>query len=790
MKNRGSFKRDLLASLSAFSVSTLMITGGGFAQDADTEEEEKKTGLEEIIVTGTKRAMSIQDVGQSISAFGTDAIERQSLQNMEDYVKSLPSMSLYATQPGRNQIVFRGISSGTDEFRTDSSVSVYLDEQPMTAISQQVDPRMVDIERIESLPGPQGTLFGSSSQSGTLRIITNKPDPTEFSGKIELAGSTIKGGEKSYDINGWLNVPLVEDKLALRVAAFSFQEGGYIDNVLGEGLANSTTNAGVVEENFNDWGGEGGRAQIQWNVNDKWTVLATGLYEKSKSSGDWKSDPSVGDFEIVRFHDDYRNDEWWSAALTIKGDLGFAELVSATSYLSRDISYEWDGMTYDHWRSTYHAYYSLYNTGASNSTTFNEQSQKRFAQEVRLTSQGESRFQWMVGGFYEKIEDEWFWGTKTPNYTDTQSFAYANYWSCYYAAYYDGINCPLEATDVYYGQEYDRTVSQKAVFGEMSYDVTDKFKVVGGIRWFEFDRERTEQNQWPWGLPPFQLVGLETLGIDETGGKQSDTVYKLGAQYVFDDKRMWYFNYSQGFRVGGTNSFRASAAGFVNREYDPDKLTNYETGFKTQWFDDKFTLNVSYFHMIWNDIQTSVWNPDVWWMNGNVNAGKAVSKGFEASAWLQVTDRLTLNGSLFTSSAKYTEDVFYNGEIQKEAGERLSFSPKLKYWLAAEYTIPDVMWGASLWFRYDFWYQADMIQSTFDNFTIPAWNTSDFQVGFWKDADWDVTLSVNNLWDQKVIYSVDRGDNYISEFFGTERYSDLINYSRPREITLTYRKRF
>jgi outer membrane receptor protein involved in Fe transport len=575
------------------------------------------------------------------------------------------------------------------------------------------------------------------------------------------------------------------------------QDGGYVDNVLGAFDSSGATNAAVVEDDFNDWGVDGGRISALWNVNENWKVLATGLYEKSRSTGDWKSDPTVGEYKIVRFLDDQRDDEWWSTALTITGDLGFAEFTSASAYLEREIAYINDSSVYEQYRSAYFAY-GLYDTltglGTDHrdfSRTFNDQNQQRFSQELRLTSKGEGRFQWMLGAFYEDVNDEWFFGVRTPRLLDTQSWQVANSYAYNYYAYYDGINFPLEETDIYWAQFYDRAVTQKAIFGEITYDLTDKLRVAAGGRWFEYERDRSETNQLPLGLPTFISSGIDdNLGTDAVQSKDSDTVWKLGLQYDIDEDRMLYALYSEGFRLGGTNSLRVFNEGLAPREYEPDTLRNYEVGFKTTWFDDRVTLNASAFKMEWDQIQSSIFGGgSQWWQNGNVNAGTAETTGLEASAWAQVTDRLTLNGSVFVADAKYTED--FDQFVTRRNGEPLLFSPDSKFWLAAEYTIPDVAFGADLWFRYDYWRQSKSFQNAGDPPTIiPASESSDFQVGFWKDDDWNLTLTVNNIWDQRQIYSFDQGGEFYADFFGTNQYRSLINYNRPREFTVRLRKSF
>ena len=190
------------------------------------------TKLESVVVTATRREVNLQEVAQSVTALSTEDIAKQAFQSLDDVAGALPSVTLVNAIPGRNDIIMRGISTGTGEYYTDSQVAVYLDDQPMTSSSQQVDVRLIDIERIEVLPGPQGTLFGSSSQSGTIRYITNKPDFAGFSSQVDAELGTTKGGEQSYDVSGHVNIP-VSDSIAVRVVGFYAQEGGYVDNVLG-----------------------------------------------------------------------------------------------------------------------------------------------------------------------------------------------------------------------------------------------------------------------------------------------------------------------------------------------------------------------------------------------------------------------------------------------------------------------------------------------------------------------------------------------------------------------------
>lgn len=779
-----------MTPLAAAIVAALNPVGTAMAQD------EPNQGLEEIVVTATRRETDLQDVPQSITAFSTADIQRQAFQNMQDYVKALPSMNLSSIMPGRNALVMRGVSTGASEYRTDSQVAVYLDEQPMTSVSQQVDVRMIDIARIESLPGPQGTLFGSSSQSGTLRIITNKPDHAGFSGQAEAVAGTTKGGEESYDLSGWLNIPLIDDKLALRAVGFTAVEGGYIDNVLGMDLAGIGDNADVVEEDWNDYETSGGRLQALWNISGEWDLLASFIAQNSDATGTWEHDPAIGEFKITHFFDDYREDDWYQSSMTLTGDLGFAQLSLTASDFDREINYEWDNMYYDQWNDVvYGVYYPIYDSDYTFGTIFNFQGQERYSFEARLTSQGESRLQWMVGAFYEDVYDWWFYGATNPDLTSTTTWETAQTYAYLAATYYGyDVEYPLPPTDIVYMNTFDKEIKQTAVFGEVSYNLTDSWLVTGGIRWFEYDRKEFDIYEYPKGLPVFGSRG--TGGVDPREGTANDTVLKFSTQYHLDEDRMLYVTYSEGFRLGGNNSTRAAATGQIPLAYGPDTLKNYETGLKSEWLDNRLQLNVSLFWMEWDDIQINDSADDgPWWVTGTVNAGSAETRGAEINGTIRITDNLLFEGSAFLADPEFSSTFTkQDGDVIQE-GMPMPVSPDRKYWAALQYTIPNVGFvDGNLWFRYDISYQSE----TYNNLTnvvdrdptgiVPSWSSSNFQVGVELQSEWDISLMVRNVWD-------DRSVNYlytpeVGFTFNDARFNRYEAFQKPRTVSLTVRKSF
>lgn len=779
--------------------------------------------LEPVIVTATRREINIQNVSQSVTALSTEDIAKQAFQSLDDVAGALPSVTLVNAIPGRNDIIMRGISTGTGEYYTDSQVSVYLDDQPMTSSSQQVDVRLVDIERIEVLPGPQGTLFGSSSQSGTVRYVTNKPDPSGYSSQVDVEIGTTKGGDESYDISGHVNIPLGEN-FAIRAVGFYAKDGGYVDNVPGLNLAGTADNADAVEENWNVSEVTGGRLAALWQISPQWEASLSYISQYGDTNGDWLTDPAVGDYKIVSFFDEWRDDDWYQTSATVKGDLGFAELSMTASWFERDIAYQWDNTLYENFRTGYARQYdglAIYDTAYLGGRIYNEQQQNRWTYEVRLTSQGESRLQWMAGAFYEDVWDWWDYGAKVPDLKSTRAWYYANY----YAAVYGADQVPLPPTDVYYKNLFERTVRQKALFGELTYDLTDKWSVTGGARWFEFDRQEVESNEVPAGLPVFDQDAngdyfLAAPLVSE--GTDDDVVMKLATQYRFDDTKMLYALYSQGFRLGGTNSQRAAARGLIPEQYKPDTMDNYEAGFKSQWLDNRLLVNVSLFFMEWSDIQlrADASADDPWWVEGIFNGGKAEQKGIELQTEWQVTDRFSFEIGGFLADPEFSESFETPAGSPVEKGWPMPDSPEQKFWTAFEYRVPGfLIQNGDFWTRFSYAYQgafwnglddircvnnpvvdgepwcptADDIADAKDQ-KVPSWSTSTLQFGVSSNNGWDAALIIRNLFDE-VGAGYMSGSDY-GEFFGgtnsgpDSRFRYRVTPQRPRTVSLSFTKRW
>lgn len=772
--------------ITAAVVAALNPIGAAQAQDEDGLR------VEEIVVTATKRELNIQDVGQSITAITTEDIKKQAFQSMEDVMRVLPSVSLANALPGRNSIIFRGLSTGTQEYYTDSQVAVYLDEQPITTISQQPDFRMVDIERIESLPGPQGTLFGSSSQSGTVRYITRKADPGAYSAEVSVGLSNTKGGEANHEVEGWLNIPLVEDRLALRVVGYTTHDGGYVDNVLGTTLEGSQNNANVVEEDYNEWDNDGGRLSARWIMSDSFELTLSHIVHNSSTEGSWETDPAVGDFKHTKFFKEIRDDDWYQTSATIRGDLGFAELTATASFFEREIVYEWDNMVYEQWKDAYWGpYYALYDSDYTFGTIFNDQEVTRDAYELRLTSTGESRLQWMIGGYYEDSFVGWFYGAENPDYVGTTSWYAAQYYAYYYNYLGYDVQYPLPETIIGYSETYSNAVTQTAVFGELKYNLTDEWQVTVGSRWFEYDRDTTTIYQFPQGLPPFG--SFDTGGREDASGVESDTVFKFGTTYHLDDDIMAFALYSEGFRLGGHNNRRAANTGFVPLIFESDKVENIEIGLKSSLAAGKLILNVIAFRVEWEDIQINRSGVDgKWWLRGTLNGGRGENQGFEIDARWQASSNLYLYGNGSFGDPKYAEDISTTFvDIPKNTPMVWAYKEKLS--LGLEYTILDVF-GGYAWLGYNYSYEGskwNTLSNSIDRDPegkVPSWNLSNFHAGIATDGGWTYQLTIRNAFDQLGLNSL--SNNSSGDLFGDPRFNNIRNYARPRTIGLKVTKRF
>jgi outer membrane receptor protein involved in Fe transport len=807
----------------AAAVSATLSVGTASAQTSG--------GLEEVIVTATRRAESIQDVSESISAFDTKSIEVRGLNNVDDLGKFVPGLSFATREPGGTTIVFRGVTPSGLQFGAVSSSGLYLDEQPITQSGRNPDPRLIDIERIEALRGPQGSLYGASSQSGTLRVITNKPDPTGFDAYVEGEVSSIDGGGTGYDVNGMVNIPLVQDRLALRLVGFTSEDAGYIDNVLSvspmiqaglEGTAPASfNNAAQVDEDVNSKTTSGGRAALRWDVTDNLDLTLGALFQDVSSDGHGNVNRGTGDYNQIRFSDEGLDDKWYQLALTMNASLPFGDLVVSASYFDRDFRYEADATDYEfrfNWqtvcydgdgeivladdscvsdtfaRSTYYTSYDFGGDPHGFATNHEETDITTFEARLQSRADSQSRWSWLIGAFYSEEKGKTLFQSFVRDYQNTPAFAYF----AYYEANLTGNT--LAPTEKWFIGRYDTELDQVAVFGEVGFDITDQFTITAGGRWFDYDRKFAQQQESPEGFS-----GATRLD-GEQNSSEDGTVGKLNLTYRIDDDRLVYATWSEGFRVGGSNPLKPSS--LLPRDYNSDKLTNYEIGAKTEWFDNRVRFNIAAYYMEWDKFAVQVEDPqpNVFQL-GFVNLPTAEIPGVEADFVMTLSDEWQLDGAFSWNDAQVSEATTLSvtddgGEtytFQVKDGARLPLTPDVTATVGVEYRSQARWLNAQPFARFDYSYVGSSINSlegieSVVSGTAPqeqdSYSTGDLRFGL-ESETWSASLFVNNVWNEYATLFIDnRWGSLPPNGYGGWQGGQRLSVLQPLTVGLTLRYEF
>ncbi len=508
------------------------------------QESTSKAKIETIEVTATKRTESIQDVPVSVTALDGKALENLGVDNFQEYVEFLPNVVFQGTGPGQNEIYIRGAATTQSNINLSSvqalqpSVAFYLDEQPVSMAGRNLDVYATDIRRVEVLPGPQGTLFGASSQAGTVRMITNKPDHSGFLAGADVNISTTKGGEMSNAVEAYFNMALTDD-LAVRVAAYNDFQGGWIDNIRnvpGEGgyigsaqvisrisggvLADpvgmdanritnpdinsmdeaavvSPNNDALVEDDANDATYTGARFGLSYIFNDRWDLLVQHTQQTLNTEGVFSYDPNLaGETSTNRFQQDENRDEFGLTTWTLEGRLDKLDMVYTGGYLDREI----DTLT-DYTGYTNGGLFSAYYVCNHYDTPDNPADERcldptKFMQEDTTTTRNthELRFNttmntpWRVtaGLFYDNQEIATVGQFKIAN-TEMDTFGFNNLQRTLVGT--EGINSdggPFPS-EISFINDITHTIEQMAVFGQLEYDLTDTITASIGARWYEID---------------------------------------------------------------------------------------------------------------------------------------------------------------------------------------------------------------------------------------------------------------------------------------------------------------
>ncbi|HYZ49128.1 MAG TPA: TonB-dependent receptor [Sphingomonas sp.] len=461
----------------------------------------------DIIVTAQKREESLQNVPISVQALGTQKLEQLNISNFNDYTRLLPSVAFQTVAPGVTTVYIRGVASGGDGNHSGSlpSVGFYLDEQPITTIGGTLDVHIYDVARIEALAGPQGTLYGASSEAGTVRIITNKPSTAGFEGGFDVEGNTVHKGGQGGKVEGFVNVPL-NDWMAVRAVGFYQHDAGYIDNIPGtrtfiaggdpaapvvnpNGL--SFNNNSIAKKDINDVDTYGGRLALGIDLSDDWTATASVFGQDQKAHGSFGYDTSLGDLKAQRFFPEFNHDRWYQAALTVQGKIGNWDLTYAGAYLDRRRNSHSDYTDYAEAYDAIYANYPLYDDNGAVTGYLHGLAEvfyyqdnagntilpvqhilgsdhfRRISQELRIASPAEEPFRVVGGLFYQRQSNLIHQDYKVDNLGAQVSV--------------NGMPGTLWLT------QQKRVDRDYAVFGEASWDITPRLTLTGGLRGYRYD---------------------------------------------------------------------------------------------------------------------------------------------------------------------------------------------------------------------------------------------------------------------------------------------------------------
>ncbi|QIB64543.1 TonB-dependent receptor [Kineobactrum salinum] len=670
-----------------FRVSRLaacVAVGSVYWQQAAFAQQEGRPVIEEVMVTASKRgAMALQDVPMAIQAFTGDEMEKRGIVEFGDYARDISGLTFEDQGPGDKKYVLRGTQSTGA-----ATTGVYFDDIVMTGSNRQdgggrqPDIRLVDMERIEVLKGPQGTLYGAGSMSGTIRMITNKPDATEFNGSINVAGSrTQYADDPNYSYDGVLNVPLIADKLALRLVGYQAKQAGFIDDTLDYGIG------GLGVEGANESDISGGRAALRWQVNDRLTVDVMAIHQETDTEGASWYQPLYGEFVQRNYQRLYWDESLDAYNLAIEWSADHGTFSGNVSYMDREIFYQFPAT-----RILCTIYSGIDNPACfspgpddvalqANGFLLQPQDRSILSTEFRYASDWEGPIQLVSGIFYQEEES---------NFTSTVSFASP-----------DGTALPIsDRQNVNSNRTVIGTIEQTAVFAELSYDITEALTATLGLRAFKFDVGESGQNLATRNRP-------EPADPVRTKSDESDITPKLSLSYVFSDDLTGYATYAEGFRSGGNNE-PDFATGQTFPAFESDSLQSYEVGLKGFFFSGALQLDTAAYYMDWSDIQSRVLASEdagTFLILGNV--GRASITGLELGGVFRpdTTLDLAIGGNITVLEAELSEDASVGaGEFTPEKGDRIPDVPEFTANAFVEYVFPMPMngWEGSLRADYAF----------------------------------------------------------------------------------------
>ncbi len=665
---------------------------------------ENNQSIEEIIVTAQKRETRLQDTAIAISTLSADTIEKRGLDSMGDYLSTIPGVTIQDRGAGANSITMRGISAGPQTERT--AVGVYFGESSISGMSNgpntvSSDPRMVDIERVEVLKGPQGTLYGADSMGGIVRIIPKAPNLEQLEGAVGVQYSTTgELGGNNHQIQGVFNLPLIESQLALRGVAYRFENSGYVENIAGSYTGDATPIAdliakyGGVAVDDDEVGSDettGLRLAALWQPIDTLSIKLSHTWQEITQDGSRDTYLGLpGKFQQIKVQPwpnstigttgngiapepEGMNEEVNITSLVLDYDLGWGTLHSTSSWIDRESTQFWDISQQD---------YGL--------TVMQVRADEadRFTQELRFTSQFEGPVQLLAGLYYDDYENNYnlssFWPGDPANAGAVNADTGRNLWAGH------------EDEPYYSLGHYQNSLEQKAVFAEVSYDIIDRLTATLGARHYEYEQSTWAERAGYWyRSETFGSPGTTTSDKADDSGE----TYRVNLSWKPSDDTLLYAQWAEGFRlaniqrplaeskgcdIDGNGRYEVSGGGevpIVDGLLEPDTTENYELGFKGTFADNLVSLDVALYHIDWEGLPVRVILEKSGCGGYRANAGFSTSEGIEVESRLRLTDALRLDLGASYNEAKLSKDQSGLGEKGDDlpGSADINFSAGLEY---------------------------------------------------------------------------------------------------------------
>jgi len=764
--------------------------------------------FEEIIVTATKRASTIQEVPFSINAQTQQDIQRSGATNLEEIARNVAGLTVQNLGPGQSQVAIRGVSAGQivrDQPGVKEQVGVYLDESVISLSLFTPDFDLYDLNRVETLRGPQGTLFGSGSIGGTIRYITNTPDVEEFDGAVELNINSITDGDTGGHIKGMINIPLVDGKAALRAVGYTTEYGGYIDAFMESGGVNRDVNSGNRT---------GGRIALTFMPTDNLTITPRVIYQEIETDGFNRQEvfnlyanpytttrPPVqlGERQQHLLLNEEFSDETLLADISIEAGFDKFDVTFVGSFTDRELLVSRDASALTGSVSVDLGFpevggvllpSNLRDTTDLEQTTY----------ELRVSSNSDGRLQWLFGIFSADMDRIYAQRLPTPGYQAVTDAVLGAGTSADVANGYANLDSPFNSDLPY-------KIEQMAIFGEITYDVSDRLHVTAGGRFYDFDEVRSITFGGLFADPTNQIDATSSDGFTP----------RILASYDVSDNVTLNAQASQGFRLGGVNDplnvplcsdeDLVVFGGF--QDYDDEKMWNYEAGVKSR-FDNGVTFNAAVFYADIEDLQVTL---DAGTCSSRIsfNVPDAHSAGAEFELGGQLSDsfEISVAGSIIRSEFDSTVTDAFGGILGGVAdGNRLASVPEFQIAATATYFFPLSLGGneSDAYVTASFQHIGDRITQPSDqmagagNFTsglafggavgdeltsidleLDAYTIANVSAGVVMDS-WEAVLYISNLADENANTSFDR------ERGGRARLSYRTN--QPRTVGLTIRKGF